>query len=590
MSRTLKRDTAGSYLATGNATTPDVIPKLSDPVARMSSWARRSPLRSSRGSDQSHSGGAVGEPYEMELHVLWEGLVDGLSRYLRTPARLAFIYSKPGDRYRIQNNHGLLTAQHVHVVQLFMQEHERRAAGDERATNSYELSLLRAGILPVVGTPFVEGGPATYWFLGFPPEHRSLEPLRQWLRFANLQAVDALAIPQDVAFAYPGRASSHALSSYAEAAIREAVSHWLTTWQQRSDDSQRMTVFANLTRFLRAVRMLSLQREEGAFPQGSLLYFPSEHAQPELDFRFGKGSEPRLDNPKHVRKLLQAVDSAAHLVAVADRVVGIGNAPKLGPALLVRFWGTRGELRFVPNRYYDGMPTDHGDPRLQGQSVPEFGDVASLVLGEWFGVGPAFARLEQALRAHLGPGDRPPIPEEARELDEVVGAVEKLMRLILERGKGCTLVIDRSETGRLCGHSIERMPSRRRGAREPGRLELDDVRDLADERRRSLIAAMSQVDGAVHLDAHGIVRGFGCLLDGAASGTEDLARGARFNSAMRFSRANPDCLVIVVSADGPLTIFPEGPGEPQPPALDHIPSDEELDDWQKRMKPLYRPS
>jgi len=351
-----------------------------------------------------------------------------------------------------------------------------------------------------------------------------------------------------------------------------------------------MTVFANLTRFLRAARMLSLQREEGAFPQGSLLYFPSEHALPELDFRFGQGSEPRLDDAKHVRKLLQAVDSTAHLVAVADRVVGIGTAPELGPALLARFSGTRGELRFVPNRYYDGMPTDRGDPRLQGQCVPEFGDVASLVLGEWFGVGPAYARLEQAVRAHLGPRDRSPTPEEARELDEVVDGVVTLMKLIIERGKGCTLVVDRGDGGQLCGHSIERLPSRRRGAREPGRPETNDVRDLSDDRRRSLIAAMSQVDGAVHLDAHGIVRGFGCLLDGAATGTEDLARGARFNSALRFSRANPDCLVIVVSADGPLTIFPEGSRDPHPQALDHIPADEELDEWLKRLKLLYRPS
>jgi len=73
------------------------------------------------------------------------------------------------------------------------------------------------------------------------------------------------------------------------------------------------------------------------------------------------------------------------------------------------------------------------------------------------------------------------------------------------------------------------------------------------------IGHMSSVDGALLLDFDGKVYGYGYILDGDADPeTERLSRGARFNSGLRFSKRIPDGYVLVISEDGPLTLFQNG--------------------------------
>lgn len=76
---------------------------------------------------------------------------------------------------------------------------------------------------------------------------------------------------------------------------------------------------------------------------------------------------------------------------------------------------------------------------------------------------------------------------------------------------------------------------------------------------RNLIGLMSSVDGAILLDYASNLHGYGYILDGNADpDAERLSRGARFNSALRFSRLIPEGFVLVVSEDGPLTLFQNG--------------------------------
>lgn len=78
-------------------------------------------------------------------------------------------------------------------------------------------------------------------------------------------------------------------------------------------------------------------------------------------------------------------------------------------------------------------------------------------------------------------------------------------------------------------------------------------------RPKNLIGLMSSVDGAILLDYESNVHGYGYILDGDADpGSERLSRGARFNSALRFSRRFPEGFVLVISEDGPLTLFRNG--------------------------------
>ena len=70
--------------------------------------------------------------------------------------------------------------------------------------------------------------------------------------------------------------------------------------------------------------------------------------------------------------------------------------------------------------------------------------------------------------------------------------------------------------------------------------------------------SLSKVDGALHIGADLKLHGFACLLDGRATPAEDRARGARFNSALRFTAEHNNLIIIVVSADRPVSVIQEG--------------------------------
>ncbi len=70
--------------------------------------------------------------------------------------------------------------------------------------------------------------------------------------------------------------------------------------------------------------------------------------------------------------------------------------------------------------------------------------------------------------------------------------------------------------------------------------------------------SLSKVDGALHIGADLKLHGFACLLDGHFIPGENLARGARFNSALRFTAEHDNIIVIVVSSDDPVSIMVDG--------------------------------
>ena len=62
---------------------------------------------------------------------------------------------------------------------------------------------------------------------------------------------------------------------------------------------------------------------------------------------------------------------------------------------------------------------------------------------------------------------------------------------------------------------------------------------------------VTSIDGAVLLDPEGYCYSIGVILDGRASGRGDSARGARYNSALRYVESSDHpCLAVVVSEDG----------------------------------------
>jgi hypothetical protein len=66
------------------------------------------------------------------------------------------------------------------------------------------------------------------------------------------------------------------------------------------------------------------------------------------------------------------------------------------------------------------------------------------------------------------------------------------------------------------------------------------------------------VDGALHIGADLHLHAFACLLDGLSVPGEDRSRGARFNSALRFTAMHKDLIVVVVSSDRPVSVMHGG--------------------------------
>lgn len=76
----------------------------------------------------------------------------------------------------------------------------------------------------------------------------------------------------------------------------------------------------------------------------------------------------------------------------------------------------------------------------------------------------------------------------------------------------------------------------------------------------STIMQLSAIDGALILDVEGRCHAFGVILDGTASpGRGTLSRGARHNSAIRYTDSHAQAVAVVVSEDGDVTVFGDPP-------------------------------
>jgi len=76
-----------------------------------------------------------------------------------------------------------------------------------------------------------------------------------------------------------------------------------------------------------------------------------------------------------------------------------------------------------------------------------------------------------------------------------------------------------------------------------------------------LLASVTAIDGAVMLDTNGTCHAIGVILDGVAVPNGNPARGARYNSSLRYAAQmqaqEKGCLVIIVSEDGTAEWIPK---------------------------------
>lgn len=93
--------------------------------------------------------------------------------------------------------------------------------------------------------------------------------------------------------------------------------------------------------------------------------------------------------------------------------------------------------------------------------------------------------------------------------------------------------------------------------KEAERLKGESTRVEPTPLTPAAVARLSAIDGAILIDPQGTCHAIGLILDGTAAGTGDPARGARFNSALRYLQsAETPVLLVVVSEDGGVDLVP----------------------------------
>ena len=126
-----------------------------------------------------------------------------------------------------------------------------------------------------------------------------------------------------------------------------------------------------------------------------------------------------------------------------------------------------------------------------------------------------------------------------------VGAVEveriwDIFQCALDNGHGTTIVVSENPAS-----EIERL----------GQEALAIKPEYLDHKE---VARLGLIDGAIILGPDGRCYAFGVILDGLATSSGDRARGARFNSAVRYQRTSPiGTMVIVISDDGTVDLIPK---------------------------------
>ena len=434
-----------------------------------------------------------------------DGLRDGLSHF-SGPSRAAILFAmEPDTPMFIFDPQNLLSGHEPRLKELYVENQAwRNRPPLHRDSLKYshiiaEKNLQMTGLISYGGRSV-----SVYyqmWFTEQHPDMCSIGPTERWLEHAAWRFSHDMASESGF---YTG-ISGNFLREYATHAIRDDVvdrMNILLGWDTR----------LRIYPILDAVLELSRTREEGAWPRGELV-FVEPQALGHIAFlaQFAPSELPTMENIKHVRKLLAAVEQPnLKLISDGKCVAGIAadNLPEF--TISADFRGGHGFLRVV-----DDTVCSFADGTYQSTTRR-----ANLV------------HLEEALL------ESDIDPETGNTVFKIIAA---LVHQAEDQKHGATLVLDLNHSPvTISGQCFDRPLD----LREPVML------DLA----KSLL----RVDGALHIGVDVHLHGFACLLDGRAIVGENRARGARYNSALRFTAERANIIVVVVSSDRPVSIIQSG--------------------------------
>lgn len=259
----------------------------------------------------------------------------------------------------------------------------------------------------------------------------------------------------------------------------------------------------NVHRLCDSMNAISAMHYEGSTAAGRFLLSESPDGQSADQLQF---TEPvSLSESRRLRKLLELSRDDYILLVTSDGVTGLTRKPAKHAIQIdvpgFRHWRVNVSGRIV-------CEFKHGTPVLPRPSLKErdFQEICIRVL---------------------------PDNADSQRLWEIAEAC-------IGQKHGTTLVVSSraaSEAMRL---------GRQSTVINPRKLTSDEV------------AAVTAIDGAVLFDQAGSCYGIGVILDGLATEAGDPARGARYNSAVRYLDSHgKGCVVLIVSEDGDVTLLPQ---------------------------------
>ena len=434
-----------------------------------------------------------------------DGLRDGLSHF-SGPSRAAVIFAMEADAAMfVFDPQNLLVGHEPRLKELFVENRQWCSAPSiqrNRLTYSHilpEENLQLTGLISFGG----RSGSVYYqiWFTEHHPDVCSTGPTERWLEHAAWRFSHDMAGERSF---YTG-ISGNFLREYAAHAVRDDVvdrMNIMLGWDTR------LRIYPILDTILE----LSRTREEGAWPRGELVFVEPQALQ-QIPFlaHFADSEQPAIENIKHIRKLLAAVEqSDLKLVSDGCCVAGIaaGGLPEF--SITADFRGGHGFLKVIDDRvcsFSDGAY----------QSSNRRANLVHLEEG----------LLESSLDSETG--------------NAIYKITADLVHRAEDRKHGATLVLDLNPSPVYISGQC-----------------FDSPLDLRRPKILDLAKSLFRLDGALHIGADLHLHGFACLLDGRAIVGENRARGARYNSALRFSAEHDNIIVVVVSADRPASIIQSG--------------------------------
>jgi hypothetical protein len=436
------------------------------------------------------------------IDQIHDGLCNGVSRF-SGPSRAALIYAqRRNSPLRIYDPCDLLRGHEPRLQEHYLKhakQKQTKRAVNEIAHRDYGNPEL-AGIVASGGN-FPNMFHQT-WFSEHHPDMCSTGPTTRWLEYACRLLSQDLGTKSVIDL----ETSGYVLHNFATHAVRD---HIVDMRNLSLGPDTRLRIYP----LLDAVLNISKTREEGKWPMGDLIFVePSQADRIHYLATFGDFERPAMKDFKHIRKLLQAVEGNRHkLVSNGQKVIGIGTGRMPDFSVIAEF------------------RANHGFIRVQDETVCSFADGG-------FHSSTRRANLVQLEEVLLE------LNLEPNRIYTIMKVVSTLVRSAQERKHGCALVLDfGSPLANISGQHLETP------------LDLKRHTDL------DLATSLAKVDGALHIDMMYLkLHAFASLLDGRAVAGESRARGARYNSALRFTAEHDQVILVVVSSDRPISIIQHG--------------------------------